>query len=573
MRNSEVAKVLYEIADLLELQDVSFKPRAYRRAARSIESLSEDLMAIAKRGELEQIPGVGQAIAVKIQELLKSGRLQYLEKLRGEVPAGLVELLRVPEIGPKTLRILHERLGISNIEQLREAVESHSLRDLPGFGVRSEENIRHNLGLLSEHQERTFIGKAYPLAERIVGVLKKLPEVEQIDVAGSLRRWQETVGDIDIVVAAKNPVPVMNKFVTIDDVDRVIGHGDTKSTIIVREGIQVDIRVVKPESFGAALQYFTGSKAHNISLRRLAQQRKWKLSEYALTDTKSNATIAGSSEEEIYKALGLAWIPPELREDTGEIEASMKNRLPKLVELENLRGDLHVHTKWSDGADSIEQMVKAATQRGYEYLGICDHSSRVRIAHGLDGERLQEQIETIRSIDEKLSHFHLLSGVEVEILEDGSLDIPDEVLAKTDVVVAAMHFGSKAPKEELTQRIVTAMENSYVDILAHPTGRIINTRPPYNVNLDEIMKKAKQHHIYLEINSLDRLDLSDVAARQAKAHGLKLVINSDAHKAAQLDVMRFGAAMARRGWLESGDVINTRSFSQLKKMLKHVQVQ
>ncbi|MFX1564046.1 MAG: DNA polymerase/3'-5' exonuclease PolX [Promethearchaeota archaeon] len=572
MRNRDIVKALYEIADLLELQDVSFKPRAYRRAARSIESLTEDISAIAERGELEQIQGVGEAIAKKIQELLDTGRLQYLEKLREEVPAGLVELLRIPEIGPKTLRVLHEQLGISSVDQLRKAVETHSLRDLPGFGVRSEENIRHNLGLFLKQKKRTFIGKAYPLAQHIMEILQKLSEVERIDVAGSLRRWRETVGDIDILVAAKDSTPIMSKFVKLDNVDRVLVHGVTKSSIITIDGIQVDIRVVKPESFGAALQYFTGSRAHNIALRRLAQQHKWKLSEYALIDTKTEDTIASHTEEEIYKALGMAWIPPELREDTGEIEAALKNRLPKLVKLDDIRGDLHVHTKWSDGLDSIEQMAKAAIQQGYEYLAICDHSSRVRIANGLDSPRLREQIELIRSIDEKLSNFHLLAGVEVEILKDGTLDITDEVLAETDVVVAALHFGTKAPTEKLTERIIKALENEFVDILAHPTGRIINRRPPYSVDLDEIMKVAKRRHVYLEINALERLDLSDVAARQAKNQGLKLVINSDAHKAAQLDVIRYGVAMARRGWLESGDIINTLSFSKLQKTLKHVHV-
>jgi len=570
VRNVDVAKVLMEIADLLELQEEQFKPRAYRRAARAIEHLPEDIADVAARDGLEQIPGVGKAIAKKIKELLETGKLQYLEKLRKQVPPGLVELLRVPDIGPKTARLLHDKLGITSIAQLREALEAHRLRDLPGFGERTEENLLRNLELLERQQERMFIGSAYPLAQRIVEALKGLPGVERINVAGSLRRWKETVGDIDILVASLEPDPIMEAFVGLPEVDRVLARGDTKSSVIVRDGIQVDLRVVKPECFGSALQYFTGSKAHNIALRRIAQKRDWKLSEYGLTEAKTGRVIASRTEEEIYQALGLPWIPPELREDAGEIEAALSGQLPHLVEAGDVKGDLHVHTKWSDGANTIEEMAMAAQRLGYKYLGICDHSRRVRIAHGLDEERLLQQIEEVRRVDEKLPQIRLLAGIEVDILSDGSLDLPDRVLEQTDLVVAAVHYGTKtADEEKMTLRLTRAVENPTVDILAHPTGRIIGQRPPYPLDMDALMEAALDNQVHLEINALERLDLPDVEARRAKERGLKMAVNSDAHQASQLPLLRYAIATARRAWLEPADIINTLPLNQLIHHLKH----
>ncbi len=571
MQNQDIVKVFYEIAELLDLLGETFKPRAYRRAARSIEALSEDLADIATRGELEDIPGVGKAISQKIEEFLKTGKVKALKELRSKVPPGLVQMLQIPDVGPKTVQKLHEKLGISTIEQLREAIEEHRIRDLRGFGERSEESIRRNLESFIKQQQRRPISTIYHLAQQLLHILGELSGVEQIEVAGSLRRWRDTVGDLDILIASEKPEPIMSAFTQLSDVKQVLAHGLTKSSIIIRDGLQVDLRVVKPENFGAALQYFTGSKAHNIALRRLAQKRKWKLSEYSLSDRRDGSIIAQRTEAEIYEALGMAWVPPELREDAGEIEAAQKNQLPKLVELGDIRGDLHMHTKWSDGRDTIKAMAQAAVKRGYEYIGISDHSKRVKIAKGLAEEKLREQIEVIRKIDEELIDIRVLSGVEVEILSEGTLDFSDDVLAETDVVTASIHYDTRGSEEEMTERFVRALKNKYVDILAHPTGRMVGRRPSYSVNLDKLMEAAKHHGVFLEINSY-RLDISDVEAHRAKDRGLHLVVGSDAHSATGLEVMKFGVAMARRGWLESRDVINTLPFTRLRRALKHVHI-
>ena len=564
-------KIFYEIAELLDLLGETFKPRAYRRAARSIESLAEDLADIAHRGELEEIPGVGKAISGKIQEFLDTGKVKALEELRAKVPRGLVELLQIPDVGPRTVQKLQAELGISTIEQLQEALDSHRIRDLPGFGARSEASIRRNLELYLKQRQRRPLSAAYHIAQKLLQILGEVPGVEQIERAGSLRRWRETVGDLDILIASEKPAPIMKAFTELSDVKQVLAHGPTKSSVLLSDGMQVDLRVVKPENFGAALQYFTGSKAHNIALRRIAQKRKWKLSEYSLSDTEDGSVIAQRTEAEIYKALGMPWIPPELREDAGEIEAAQENQLPKLVELGDIRGDLHVHTKWSDGRDTIETMAQAAIQRGYEYIVISDHSKRMTIAKGLAEEKLLEQIDVIRKLDQKLTDIHILSGVEVEILSDGTLDLTDEVLAETDVVAASIHYDTRGSDEEMTARLLRAMENKYVDLLAHPTGRLVGERPPYSVNLDKLFEAAKHNGVILEINSY-RLDISAVEARRAKEQGIKLAVNSDAHWASGLEIMRFGVAVARRGWLEPHDIINTLSFTELCQVLKHVHV-
>jgi DNA polymerase (family 10) len=574
MDNKLIVKVFYEISNLLELQDKVFRARAYRRAARSIEGLSEGLHEIAARGELQQIPGVGEAIAKKIKELLQTGQLEYLDKLRSELPTELIELSEIPGIGPKTLKILQAELNIQNVDQLREALETNQIRDLPGFGERSEENIRRSLELYLQHslqqKGRFYIGTALPIAQRLVEQLASLPEVKQIEVAGSLRRWKETVGDIDILVTSKDPTPIMEHFVTLPSVTQVLAHGVTKSSVMLSEGIQADIRVIEPQSFGAALQYFTGSKTHNIALRSLARQHGWKLSEYGLFDVKTDQRIAGATEEEIYQKLDMAWIPPELREDTGEIQAALQNEIPTLVHRDHLRGDLHVHTNWSDGEDTIEAMAKAAKQRDYEYLGICDHSKRVRVANGMDETRLRKQIATIRKLDKRIRGIRILAGIEVDILSDGNLDLSDEVLAETDLVVAAVHFGRKASETEMTDRFLQAMKNPNVDIIAHPLGRIVGERPPYEVNLDELIMGAKQYQVALEINAHQRLDLPDTAARAAQEQGVKLAINTDAHRTTQLDTIVYGIAMARRGWVQASSVINTLPLDKLIKTLKHI---
>jgi DNA polymerase (family 10) len=569
VQNSEVAKIFREIADILELQEDSFKPRAYRRAALSIEKLAEPLTNYAARRELEAIPGVGQAIAKKIQEILDTGRLEYLLKLRTEVAPGLVELLQIPEVGPKTVRLLHDRLGITSINQLREAIATNKLLGVPGFGARTLENLRRNLDQMAPSKKpRTYIGDAYPVAERIVAALRKNAAVQQISVAGSLRRGQETIGDIDIVVGSHNPTPVMAAFTQHPEVSRVLAHGTTKSSIIIGDKVQVDLRVVEPESFGAALQYFTGSKLHNIALRRLAQKRGWKLSEYGLVDAKTDRVIASRTEESIYEALDMPLVPPELREDAGEIEAALAGHLPQLVTNAAIRGDLHVHTTWSDGKDSLEAMVKAAQQQRYEYLAISDHSPLDPRSHGMDETRLRGQIATIRALQTKTSGLRLLAGVEVDISPNGTLDLPDRVLAETDLVIAAVHLMRKAD-ESVTERIVRACENEYVDILAHPTGRIINEQPAHRVDLEAVFDAAKRNRVVVEINGSRKMDLSAESAREAKARGLQFAITTDAHQVNDLLLMQFGVATARRAWLGPGDIINTGNLAQLSRILKH----
>lgn len=569
MQNSEVAKIFREIADLLELQEDSFKPRAYRRAALSIEKLPEPLANYATRGELEAIPGVGQAIAKKIQEILDTGQLEYLQKLRTEVAPGLVELLQIPEVGPKTVRLLHDRLGITSIDQLREAIVTNRLAGVPGFGARTLENLRRNLDQLGPSKKpRTYIGDAYPVAERVVSALAKNPAVQQISVAGSLRRGQETIGDIDILVASETPAPVMAVFTQYAEVSRVLAHGTTKSSVVVGDKTQVDLRVVEPASFGAALQYFTGSKLHNIALRRIAQKRGWKLSEYGLVDAKTERVIASRTEESIYEALGMPLIPPELREDAGEIDAALARRLPQLVTGAAIRGDLHVHTTWSDGKDSLEAMAKAAQARKYEYVAFSDHSPLDPRSHGMDAKRLRSQIAAIRSLQAQVPRIRLLAGVEVDVRADGTLDLPDDVLAETDLVIAAVHANGQS-NESMTERILRACENEYVDILAHPTGRIIDEQPAYKVDLEAVFDAAKQHRVVLEINGSRKMDLSAESAREAKTRGLHFVITTDAHEAGQLSLMQFGVDTARRAWLEPNDIINTSTFAQLNRILKH----
>jgi DNA polymerase (family 10) len=569
VQNSEVAKFFREIADILELQEDSFKPRAYRRASLSIEKLPEPLTDYAARGELEAIPGVGEAIAKKIQEILNTGKLEYLEKLRTEVAPGLVELLQVPEVGPKTVRLLHDRLGITNIEQLREALAQNRLVGVPGFGARTLENLRRNLDQTGPSKKpRSYIGDAYPVAERIVSTLKKNSAVQQINVAGSLRRGQETIGDIDIVVAADDPTPVMTAFTRYPEVTRILAHGTTKSSVVIGDRLQVDLRVVEPACFGAALQYFTGSKLHNIALRRIAQKRGWKLSEYGLVEAKTDRVIAGRTEESIYQALGMPLIPPELREDAGEIDAALAHRLPRLVTQTDIRGDLHVHTTWSDGEASLEAMVKAAQQRKYKYIAFTDHSPLDPRSHGMDAKRLRSQIAVIRSLQAKTSGIHLLAGVEVDIRPDGTLDLPNDVLAETDLVVAACHVFEQTT-QSMTERILRACENDYVDILAHPTGRIINEQPAYKVDLEAVFDAAKRRQIVLEINGSRKMDLSAEPAREAKSRGLRFAVTTDAHRVGDLSLMRFGVEGARRAWLEPAMVINTNPFAQLTHLLKH----
>jgi DNA polymerase (family 10) len=567
MDKYEIAAVFYEIADLLDLQGVAFKPQAYRRAARNIEQLEEDIAELAADDRLKDIPGVGDAMAKKILEMVDTGKLRYLEELRGEVPPGLVELLSVPDVGPKTAMILYKELGISSVEQLKQAVMDHRLHGIKGFGEKSEEKILQGIRTLESKGGRTLLGEALPIAEAILGHLTSSLRLDRVGIGGSLRRGKETVGDIDLLVGDDDPAAVMDKFVSYPDVKEVLMKGPTKSSVRLRDGLQVDIRAVEAKSFGAALQYFTGSKEHNVALRRLGAELGFKLNEYGLFERDSGKMVAGATEEEVYEKLGLRYIPPEIRENNGEIEASREGRLPELVEQERVRGDFHVHTNWSDGGDTIKEVVAAAVSRGYEFVAITDHSQSLRIANGLSPERLAKQIEEVRKAGETAGgRISVLAGSEVDIKADGSLDFPKALLSDLDIVIASVHSRFKMEKAEMTRRIVAAVESGSVDILGHPTGRLIGQRVPYEFDIDQVLDAARSAGVAMEVNSFpDRLDLNDANCRLAKQHGVKVAIGTDSHSVDHMDHMRLGVITARRGWLENEDVLNTLSGKDLAK--------
>ena len=567
MDKYDIAAVFYEIADLLDLQGVAFKPQAYRRAARNIEQLEEDIAELAADNRLKDVPGVGDAMAKKILELVDTGKLRYIEELRGEVPPGLVELLSVPDVGPKTAMILHKELGISSVEQLKQAVMDHRLHGVKGFGEKSEEKILQGIRTLESKGGRTLLGEALPIAEAILGHLTSSLRLDRAGIGGSLRRGKETVGDIDLLVGDGDPAAVMDEFVSYPGVKEVLMKGPTKSSVRLIDGLQVDIRAVETKSFGAALQYFTGSKEHNVALRRLGAELGFKLNEYGLFERDSGNMVAGATEEEVYEKLGLRYIPPELRENNGEIEASREGRLPELVEQERVRGDFHVHTNWSDGGDTIKEVVAAAVTRGYEFVAITDHSQSLRIANGLSPERLAKQIEEVRKAGETAGgRISVLAGSEVDIKADGSLDFPKALLSDLDIVIASVHSRFKMETAEMTKRIVAAVESGSVDILGHPTGRLIGQRVPYEFDIDQVLDAARSAGVAMEVNSFpDRLDLNDANCRLAKQHGVKVAIGTDSHSVDHMDHMRLGVITARRGWLGNEDVLNTISGKDLAK--------
>lgn len=570
MDNAEVAAVLYEIADLLDLQDVAFKPVAYRRAARSIESLDEEISKLVEEGRLREIPGVGEAIADKIEELVRTGRLGYLDRLRLEVPSGLVEMLRVPDVGPKTARALHSELGISSLQELKEAVEAHRVRGLKGFGEKTEEKILQGIATLEAKGKRTLLGEALPIAEAYIDYLKKSKPLDQISVAGSLRRGRETVGDIDIVVGDDEPSAIMDAFVSYTDVAEVLMKGPTKSSIRLRGGLQVDLRAVETASWGAALCYLTGSKEHNVYLRGVALGMGLKLNEYGLFERDSGRMVAGETEEELYKALGFAYIEPELRENSGEFEASKKGALPDLVEIGDVKGDFHVHTSWSDGANSVQEVAEAAAAAGYEYVAITDHSQSLKIARGLTPERLEKQVAEVRKLQESRQlGVQLLAGTEVDIRADGSLDFPSSLLKDLDVVIGSVHSRFKMEKSEMTKRVVAAVESGRIHILGHPTGRLIGERAAYQLDLPAVLSAARSSGVLMEINSFpNRLDLGDTNCRMAKEAGVRVAIGTDSHHAEQMEYMRLGVITARRGWLEPPNVLNSFRAKDVLRLLK-----
>jgi len=566
--NRDVTHVLLDMADLVELSgDDPFKAVAYRKAARAIDQYPEDVSLLMEQGRLLEVPGVGKGIAGKVEELVRTGTFCLYEELKAKVPPGLRDLLRLPGLGPKTAAQLHQRLGVDSLESLKAALDSGAVRDLPGFGEKKAENLRHSLESLQHVADRTPLGHVLPWALPLRDTVAALPGVERAELAGSLRRRRDTVGDVDVVAAADDPPAVLAAFAGLRGVAEVLGQGDSKCSVVLDNGRQVDLRVVRPDQFVTTLHHFTGSKDHNVRLRARAKDRGLKLNEYGLFH-EDGSPVPIRSEEEIYRALGLAYIPPELREDLGEVEAAEEDRLPDLLRLEDIRGDLHVHTRWSDGLATVREMAHAARDRGYEYLAISDHSPSLVVAGGLTPERLRLQWDEIRQAAEELG-FPILRSAEVDILRDGSLDLPDEVLAELDFVTASIHTGFRQDRETLTQRVLRAMENPHVDSIAHPTGRLLARREPYLVDMDRIIEAAVRTGTCLEINaSPERLDLSAEHARQARDAGVMIAINTDAHQVETLEDMWFGVGQARRAWLGPSQVLNARGLPALLDYLK-----
>lgn len=563
MENDEVARIFYEIADILELQDVQFKPTAYRRAGQAIEALDRPLSSVE---DFTSIQGVGKAIAKKIEEILTTGSLEYLETLKEEIPPGIQELLHLPDVGPKTAHNL-ARQGIHSIEELTQALQTHSLGKMKGFGHKTEENLARSIQLYVSQRKRRPLGSVLPLTTVIEETLS--PHCNTVVIVGSVRRWKETVGDIDILAITPDSEQVMEAFTRCEPVKTVLSRGTTRSSVIMAEDIQADLRVVTQDSFGSALQYFTGSKDHNVALRRLAVQKGFKLNEYGLFDRKTNDRVAGESEEEIYACMGLDYIPPELREYGGEIEAARTHTLPPLLELGDMRGDLHVHTSWSDGSDSIPSLIEAALALDYEYMGISDHSRSSTLAHGLTQERLSQQNALIERLNDDLDDITVLSGVECDIMSDGSLDFPDSVLEQLDFVTASVHSRFTSSREKMTDIVCNAMRNEFVTILGHPTGRIMGTIEPLNLDMGKIFDTARETDTLMEINAHPlRLDLKDTHIRTAIKEGVSLVIGTDAHAVSELDRLELGVRTARRGWAGPAHIINTYGIKELKKNFK-----
>jgi DNA polymerase (family 10) len=562
--NFELARLFHEMATLLEVRDASvFRVRAYQRAAQTLEALAEDVRAVAARGALQALPGIGRDLAGRIEEYLATGTLAQLEALRGDLPPNFVTLLEIRGLGPKTARLLYETLGVDSVERLEQLCRSGEILGVAGIREKTRENIR--AGIISWKAGRTRVpsARARTVAGQVVQALTAHGGVERIEVAGSLRRWRDTVKDIDLLVTSTAPARVMETLVSLPSVVEVIGRGDTKTTVRHQEGIQIDLRVVDPGAFGAALQYFTGSRDHNVRLREIASRRGLRVSEYGVFDERSGARSAGETEEEVYAAVGLPWIPPELRENGGEIEAARETRLPTLVAESDLRGDLHAHTDWSDGHHPLEKLVEAAEARGYEYIIVSDHSRSATIARGLGVDQLRAQLGRIRALQPRFT-IKILAGTECDILPDGTLDFPDELLEELDVVLAAVHSRFKQTRAEMTTRIVRALENPHVDILAHPTGRLIGSRDPYDVDMEAVLATAKTHGKAIEINaSPDRLDLNDVHARRAAELGIPIAINSDAHYLRELGDLAAGLGVARRAWLGPDQVLNARPLAGL----------
>ena len=586
MTNHEIAAVFEQIADLLEYQGANpFRVRAYRNGAKKISELAEPLAAIVadESRSLTDLEGIGNDLSEKIETLLATGTLPMLEELQAQIPAGVLTLSRVPGVGPKKAAALHRELGISSLEELRAACDQQRIRGLKGFGAKTEETILKGLAIAADAGVRMRWADAQVVVDALLDHMRGAAEIRQMEIAGSFRRGRETIGDLDLLVDASDVTAVMDRFGQFVQVQETIARGDTKMAVRLVSGLQVDLRVVPEESFGAALQYFTGSKDHNVAVRGRAKQRGLKINEWGVFNVgESDAAdgnagvsgaanekyLAGRTEEEVYAAIGLPWFPPESREAREEFNWAAAGDLPTLLTIDDLRGDLHMHTTASDGQDSIEEMVAAARARGLSYIAITDHSKRVSMAHGLDGDRLRRQWREVDQVNRQTEDIEVLKGIECDILEKGGMDLPDDVLAEADWVIASVHYGQNQSRQQITERILGALENPHVDMLAHPTGRLINRRDPYDVDLDQVMAAAVKYGKLLELNANPaRLDLNDVYLAMAKRLGIPIVINTDAHSTSGMDVMRFGVLQARRGGLTAADVANTRSYAEFRKLI------
>jgi DNA polymerase (family 10) len=578
--NSDIAKILAETGEFLAMQNIPFKPRAYQKAAQTIDALEESVAEQYEKGgrkALENIPGVGKGISEKIEEFIKTGKVKELANFQKKTPINLAELSKVEGLGPKSVKTLYEKLGVKNLKELEAAAKAGKIAKLEGFGKKSEDKILANIGFAKTSGKRFPIWIIIPEVRSLEAQLNAIPDVLKVTVAGSVRRRKETIGDIDILATSKKPKEVMEKFIHFPGVVHVIAHGETKSSVKLRSGANVDLRIVPSDSYGAALNYFTGSKEHNVAIREIAIRKGLKLNEYGLfkateqkgKDISKEKLVAGKTEEEIYAKLGMDYIEPELRERTGEIDAAMHHKLPKIIGYNDLRGDLQIQTNWTDGSDSIETMARAAIKHGLEYIVITDHTKRLAMAHGLDDQRIKEQWKEIDRVQKKFGKsFRILKGTECDILKNGTLDLKNETLAKLDVVGVSVHSYFNLPRKEQTERIIRAMENPNVDILFHPTGRIVGRRPPYDVDMEAIIACAKRTKTILEIDALERLDLKDEYIRMCVDAGVKMAIDSDAHTPNHYEFLEYGIAQARRGWATKDDIINAWPLQKMLRFLK-----
>jgi DNA polymerase (family 10) len=576
MKNHEIAKIFTDIAQFLRIDGVAFKPYAYEKAAASLEGLKNDVSEVyigGGRKALEEIPGIGKAMSEHIEEYLKTGKVQFYEEFKKGLPVDMDAMTKVEGLGPRKVKVLYQKLGIKNLKELEKAAKKHEIAPLFGFGEKTEENILQGIEFLKHSRGRSLLHEIKPAAMEVFHKLEKLKEVEKISLAGSLRRGKETIGDIDFLVVSKDAKKVMDFFVKLPGVEKIWGQGGTKASVHMKGGYDMDLRVIPAKSYGSALQYFTGSQAHNISTRKIAIDKGLKLSEWGIF--RGTKQLPSKTEQDVYKALGLPYIEPELREDQGEITAALEGRLPKLVELKDIKGDLHVHSNWGDTGgekSSIEVLASYAMEMGYEYLGISDHTNDLNVERSLSEKELLEQNAYIKKLNKKFvasgKKFTILHGCEANIRKDGSIDVKDEVLAQLDYVIAGVHSLNKMEKPEMMKRIEKAMRNPNVDILAHPTGRIVGQRDEYQVDFDKMLQLAKETGTILEINGSSRLDLRDLYIRRAKAEGVKMIINTDTHQKVQMLQMQYGVSQARRGWAEKSDIINTLSVEELLKRLK-----